>query len=98
MPVALGLIFGLLFLSLRNVKNALLIFTGVPLALTGGLSRCGPRAAVLDLGGVGFIALSGVAVLNGLVMVTFIENLRDRGRARSTRRSTRLAWRGCGRC
>ncbi|MBL9021679.1 MAG: CusA/CzcA family heavy metal efflux RND transporter [Myxococcales bacterium] len=79
-PVALLLIFSLLYASLRSVKNALLIFTGVPLALTGGVLALVVRGLPVSISAaVGFIALSGVAVLNGLVMVTFIENLRERG-------------------
>jgi cobalt-zinc-cadmium resistance protein CzcA len=76
-PVALLLIMGLLFLSFGTVKNALLIFSGVPLALTGGIAALWLRGLPITISAaVGFIALSGVAVLNGLVMVTFIENLR----------------------
>ncbi|AUX44179.1 cation transporter [Sorangium cellulosum] len=79
-PLALGLIFVLLFLSVGTFKNAALIFTGVPLALTGGILALAGRGLPLSISAaVGFIALSGVAVLNGLVMVTFIENLRQRG-------------------
>lgn len=81
-PAALGLIFGLLFLSFGTLKNALLIFTGVPLALTGGIFALWIRGLPVSISAaVGFIALSGVAVLNGLVMVTFIENLRQKGEA-----------------
>ncbi|WP_437983150.1 efflux RND transporter permease subunit [Sorangium sp. So ce117] len=81
-PGALGLIFGLLFLSVGTLRNAALIFTGVPLALTGGVLALWGRGLPLSISAaVGFIALSGVAVLNGLVMVTFIENLRQRGEA-----------------
>jgi cobalt-zinc-cadmium resistance protein CzcA len=80
-PIGLGLIFGLLFLSFGTLKNAALIFTGVPLALTGGIAALWVRGLPLSISAaVGFIALSGVAVLNGLVMVTFIENMRhDQG-------------------
>jgi cobalt-zinc-cadmium resistance protein CzcA len=71
---------GLLFLSFGSVKNALLIFTGVPLALTGGIVALWLRGLPFTISAaVGFIALSGVAVLNGLVMVTFIENMRRDG-------------------
>jgi cobalt-zinc-cadmium resistance protein CzcA len=76
-PVALLLIFGLLFMSFGNVKDALLVFTGVPLALTGGIAALWVREIPLSISaGVGFIALSGVAVLNGLVMLSFILSLR----------------------
>jgi heavy metal efflux system protein len=81
-PLALGMIFGLLFLSFGTLKNAALIFTGVPLALTGGVLALWIRGLPVSISAaVGFIALSGVAVLNGLVMVTFIENLRHEGAA-----------------
>ena len=80
-PVALGLIFLLLFMSLGSVKHALLVFTGVPLALTGGVLSLWFRGIPLSISaGVGFIALSGVAVLNGLVMISFINKLREEGR------------------
>ncbi|MBS0663241.1 MAG: CusA/CzcA family heavy metal efflux RND transporter [Verrucomicrobia bacterium] len=80
-PVALALIFGLLFLSFGNAKDALLVFTGVPLALTGGIAALWLRDIPLSISaGVGFIALSGVAVLNGLVMISFIRGLRAEGR------------------
>ena len=79
-PVALVLIFGLLFVSFGNVKDALLVFTGVPLALTGGVTALWIREIPLSISaGVGFIALSGVAVLNGLVMLSCIRALRDAG-------------------
>lgn len=80
-PVALLLIFGLLFMSFGNVKDALLVFTGVPLALTGGIAALWLREIPLSISaGVGFIALSGVAVLNGLVMISFIRSLRSEGK------------------
>ncbi|NUP11853.1 MAG: CusA/CzcA family heavy metal efflux RND transporter [Polyangiaceae bacterium] len=79
-PAALFLILGLLYLTFGGLKNALLIFTGVPLALTGGIAALFLRGLPFSISAaVGFIALSGVAVLNGLVMVTFIENLRQEG-------------------
>lgn len=79
-PVALLLIFGLLFMSFGNGKDALLVFTGVPLALTGGIAALWLRDIPLSISaGVGFIALSGVAVLNGLVMISFIRSLRESG-------------------
>jgi cobalt-zinc-cadmium resistance protein CzcA len=79
-PLALGLIAVLLYLSFGALKNAALIFTGVPLALTGGIFALWIRGLPLSISAaVGFIALSGVAVLNGLVMVTFIENVRLEG-------------------
>jgi heavy metal efflux system protein len=79
-PVALGLIVALLYASFRSLKNTLLIFSGVPLAMTGGIVALAARSLPLSISAaIGFIALSGVAVLNGLVMVTFIENLRKSG-------------------
>ena len=79
-PITLLLIFVLLFTTLGSVKDALLVFTGIPLALTGGVAALWLRGLPLSItAGVGFIALSGVAVLNGLVMITFIMQLRARG-------------------
>ena len=76
-PVALLLIFILLFMTFGTVKDALLVYTGVPLALTGGILALWLRDIPLSISaGVGFIALSGVAVLNGLVMLSFINRLR----------------------
>jgi cobalt-zinc-cadmium resistance protein CzcA len=74
-------IFMLLFLSLGSVPDSLLVFSGVPLALTGGVAALLLRGIPLSISaGIGFIALSGVAVLNGLVIITFIERLRGEGR------------------
>ncbi len=79
-PLSLFLIFTLLFMAFGSVKDALLVFSGVPLALTGGIASLWLRDIPLSItAGVGFIALSGVAVLNGLVMVSFINNLRRTG-------------------
>ena len=79
-PVALLLIFGLLFMAFGSGRAALLIFSGVPLALTGGVAALWLRDIPLSISaGVGFIALSGVAVLNGVVMVSFIRSLREQG-------------------
>ena len=79
-PVALLLIFILLFATFGNVRDALLVFTGVPLALTGGIFSLWIRDIPFSISAaVGFIALSGVAVLNGLVMLTFINRLRAEG-------------------
>jgi len=80
-PVALLLIFVLLCMSLGSVGDALLVFSGVPLALTGGIAALMVRDIPLSISaGIGFIALSGVAVLNGLVIITFIQGLRAQGR------------------
>ncbi len=79
-PVALLLIFLLLFATFGNLKDALLVSTGVPLALTGGVLVLWLRDIPFSISAaVGFIALSGVAVLNGLVMLTFINRLRADG-------------------
>ncbi len=79
-PVSLLLIFMLLFMTFGNAKDALLVFSGVPLALTGGVVSLWLRDIPLSISaGVGFIALSGVAVLNGVVMISFINNLRKEG-------------------
>jgi cobalt-zinc-cadmium resistance protein CzcA len=84
-PVALFLIFGLLFMSFGNVRDALLVFSGVPLALTGGVFALWVREIPLSISaGIGFIALSGVAVLNGLVMISYIRSLRAGGMALDT--------------
>jgi cobalt-zinc-cadmium resistance protein CzcA len=80
-PMALLLIFVLLFMAFGTATDALLIYTGVPLALTGGILALWLRGIPLSISaGVGFIALSGVAVLNGAVMISFIRRLRAEGR------------------
>ena len=78
-PVTLLIIFGLLFMAFSSAKDAALVFTGVPLALTGGVAALALRDLPLSISAaVGFIALSGVAVLNGVVMLSFIRNLRTK--------------------
>jgi cobalt-zinc-cadmium resistance protein CzcA len=80
-PTALLLIFLLLYTSFGNARDALLVFTGVPLALVGGVVALWLRDIPLSISAaVGFIALSGVAVLNGLVMISFINKLCAEGR------------------
>lgn len=80
-PLCFLLIFLLLFSSLNSVKQALMVFSGVPLALTGGIVALWLRGLPFSISAaVGFIALSGVAVLNGLVMISFINDLRRDGR------------------
>jgi cobalt-zinc-cadmium resistance protein CzcA len=75
-PATLLLIFGLLLIVFSTFRDALVIFTGVPLALTGGVLSLWLREMPLSItAGVGFIALSGIAVLNGLVMLSFINQL-----------------------
>jgi len=84
-PVALLLVFVLLFAMFNNVKDGLLVFTGIPFALTGGILALWLRGIPLSISAaVGFIALSGVAVLNGLVMLSFIRSLREEGQSLDT--------------
>ena len=79
-PLTLLLIAGLLFMAFGSIKDAAIVFTGVPLALTGGVLALWARGIPLSISaGVGFIALSGVAVLNGLVMIGFVRKLRGQG-------------------
>ena len=79
-PITLALIIGLLLLALNSIKDTLIIFSGVPLALTGGVLALIFRDIPFSISAaVGFIALSGIAMLNGLVMVAFISDLRKAG-------------------
>jgi cobalt-zinc-cadmium resistance protein CzcA len=79
-PLALGLIFLLLFTTFGSLKQATLIFTGVPLAITGGVLALALRGMPFSItAAIGFIALSGVAVMNGVVMVSAINRLRAEG-------------------
>jgi cobalt-zinc-cadmium resistance protein CzcA len=79
-PLCFFLIFLFLFATFNSVKYALLVFSGVPLALTGGIAALWLRDINFSISAaVGFIALSGVAVLNGLVMVSYINHLRKEG-------------------
>lgn len=79
-PLTLLLILGLLFSAFNSMRDALIIFTGVPLALTGGVLALSLRDMPLSISAaIGFIALSGVAVLNGVVMLSFIRELRQKG-------------------
>ena len=76
------MIFGLLFMAFGSGRDAAIVFSGVPLALTGGVLALWLRDIPFSISaGIGFIALSGVAVLNGVVMITFIRKLRDDGAA-----------------
>ena len=80
-PLALALIFSLLVALFRSARDAAVVFSGVPLALTGGVAALLLRGIPFSISaGVGFIALSGVAVLNGVVMLTFIRQLLDDGK------------------
>jgi cobalt-zinc-cadmium resistance protein CzcA len=81
-PLALILIFVLLFTTFGSVKQALLIYTGIPFAVVGGVLALALRGMPFSISaGVGFIALFGVAVLNGVVMVSYINHLRGEGRS-----------------
>jgi len=80
-PVALGLIFVLVFMALGSLRQTLLVYTGIPLAVTGGVFALWLRDLPFSISaGVGFIALSGVAVLNGLMMISYFNLLREQGR------------------
>lgn len=80
-PLALSLIFIMLYTAFGSARHAILVYTGVPMALTGGVVALWARGMPLSISaGVGFIALSGVAVLNGVVMITFINQLRQEGK------------------
>lgn len=80
-PLALLLVFVLLYAMFSNFKDGLIVFTGIPFALTGGVLMLWLRDIPLSISaGVGFIALSGVAVLNGLVMISFIRHLLAEGK------------------
>ena len=79
-PVALLMVFVLLFAMFGNVRDGLVVFTGIPFALTGGILALWLRDIPMSISAaVGFIALSGVAVLNGLVMISWIRTLREQG-------------------
>jgi len=80
-PMALGLIFVLIFLSFRSVRQTVLIFLCVPLAITGGIFAIHLRGMPFTISaGVGFIALSGIAVLNGIMLISFMNQLRHEGK------------------
>ncbi|EDQ02315.1 Cobalt-zinc-cadmium resistance protein czcA (Cation efflux system protein czcA) [Shewanella benthica KT99] len=79
-PLTLLLIFGLLYSAFGSIRDSMIIFSGVPLALTGGVLALVLRDMPLSISAaVGFIALSGIAVLNGMVMLSFIKELRVQG-------------------
>ena len=79
-PAALAIVFALLYLMFNSIKDGLLVFSGIPFAMTGGVLALWLRGLPLSISSaVGFIALSGVAVLNGLVMVSFVRSLRAQG-------------------
>ncbi|CAJ0772822.1 efflux RND transporter permease subunit [Ralstonia chuxiongensis] len=81
-PLALAMVLTLLFMMFGNLKDGLLVFSGIPFALSGGILALALRGIPLSISAaVGFIALSGVAVLNGLVMLSFIRSLRESGKS-----------------
>jgi cobalt-zinc-cadmium resistance protein CzcA len=81
-PMALLLIFLLIFMAFSSVRQALIVYTGIPLAVTGGIFALWLRDLPFSISAaVGFIALSGVAVLNGVMMISFINQLREEGRS-----------------
>ncbi len=81
-PLALGLIFVLIFLSFKSLRQAALIFLCVPLAVTGGIFALWLRSMPFTISAaVGFIALSGIAVLNGIMLISFINQLREEGKS-----------------
>lgn len=83
-PLALGLIFVLIFLSFKSLRQAALIFLCVPLAVTGGIFALWLRDMPFTISAaVGFIALSGIAVLNGIMLISFINQLREEGKSLS---------------
>jgi heavy metal efflux system protein len=81
-PSALALIFILIFLAFRSLRQALLVYSGIPLAVTGGVAALWLRGMPFSItAAVGFIALTGVAVLNGMVLVSYFNELRERGKS-----------------
>ena len=81
-PMALALIFVIIFAALGSVRQVLLVYTGIPLAITGGVFAIWLRGMPFTISaGVGFIALSGVAVLNGLILLSYFNQLREQGRS-----------------
>ncbi len=80
-PAVLALVFVLIFMAFGSVRQALIVYTGIPLAVTGGILGLWLRGLPFSISAaVGFIALSGVAVLNGVMMIAFINQLREEGR------------------
>jgi cobalt-zinc-cadmium resistance protein CzcA len=81
-PAALAIVFALLYLMFNSIRDGLLVFSGIPFAISGGVLALWLRGLPLSISAaVGFIALSGVAVLNGLVMISFVRSLREQGYA-----------------
>jgi cobalt-zinc-cadmium resistance protein CzcA len=81
-PVALAVIFLLIFMAFGSIRQALLVYSGIPLAVTGGVFALWARGLPFSISaGIGFIALSGVAVLNGVMLVSYFNQLREQGRS-----------------
>jgi cobalt-zinc-cadmium resistance protein CzcA len=81
-PAGLAIVFALLYLMFNSVKDGLLVFSGIPFAMSGGVLALWLRGLPLSISAaIGFIALSGIAVLNGLVMISFVRLLREQGYA-----------------
>ena len=81
-PAALALIFILIFLAFGSIRQAFLVYTGIPLAVTGGVLSLWLRGMPFSISAaIGFIALSGVAALNGLVLISYFNQLREQGRS-----------------
>ena len=98
-PIAIALIFVLLYLTFGSVKQALLVVGNVPFALVGGIAALWIRGMNLNLSAsVGFIALFGVAMLNGVVLVSSINQLRASRASARARRCSPARGGGCGRC
>ena len=97
-PMALALIFVLLFFSLKTLRDVFIVATGIPLGAVGGVLALWLRGMPFTVSAaIGFIALSGVAILNGLVLVTFIKQKLDAGTPLDTP-CARAAWCACARC
>ena len=91
-PTALVFIFVLIFMAFGSVRQALLVYSGIPLAVTGGIFALWMRGMPFSISAaVGFIALSGVAVLNGVVMISYFNQLREQGKRCSLRCNRRIA-------
>ena len=81
MPSALALIFVLIFIAFGSLRQAFLVYSGIPLAVTGGIAALWLRDMPFSItAAVGFIALTGVAVLNGVVLLSYFNQLREEGR------------------
>ena len=98
-PLTFVLIFGLLYLTYGNIVDALRVFTGIPFAWVGGIFALWLRDMPFSISAaIGFIALSGVAVLDDMILVSYVRQLRAREACRWTRPCSRRPSRGCGRC